>query len=452
MNQDRISQLIDRLVGYADLYCLDGDDGRHTFKELLDEMEAWRARLRQAQIDAGTVVGLRADYSLGSIGLLLALFSHGAIAALIPRDGDASVYLRDARAAALIDMTDSGQPHIERLKVPEQHPLLQQLRSQRQGGIVIFTSGSTGKPKAALQSLERFLHKFGKPGRRFSTLGFLMFDHVAGLDTLFYTLTSGGTLVVTRRRDPASICALIARAHVQVLPASPSFLRLLCLAGELESYDLSSLRIITYGAEPMDSQTLRHLNEIFAGIQIIQKYGTTETGSPKSVSRGNDSLWMRLKADDVETRIVDGVLWLRSEGTILGYLNGPSPVDSDGWYCTGDEVDVDGEWIRFRGRASDAISVGGEKVAPAEVEQVILALDFVHGAVVCGEKHPLLGQVVTAKISLKDEMDPQRAVKRVRTHCRERLAPYKVPVKLRVVTGPLTNQRQKAVRTNKVVR
>ena len=116
------------------------------------------------------------------------------------------------------------------------------------------------------------------------------------------------------------------------------------------SADLSSLKIITYGSEPMDPRTLALLNERFPGCRISQKYGTTETGSPRSASRANDSLWLKLGGDGVEMKVVDGVLHLRSESTILGYLNAPSPVDAEGWYCTGDLVEVDGEWIRFRGQ------------------------------------------------------------------------------------------------------
>jgi len=263
---------------------------------------------------------------------------------------------------------------------------------------------------------------------------------------LFYTLSSGGTLVIAERRDPDSVGRLIESHGVEVLPASPSFLRLLCLTADGHR-NYSSLKIITYGSEPMDPNTLARVNERFPNVQISQKYGTTETGSPRSESRSNDSLWLRIKTDGVETKVVEGVLWVRSEGTILGYLNAPSPVDEEGWYCTGDLVDVDGEWIRFRGRASDVINVGGEKVSPAEVEQTILELDFVRGAVVAGERHVLMGQIVTARITLARPLDTKEAARLIRAHCRSRLSSYKVPVKIEIVDEGLVNERQKARRT-----
>lgn len=172
----------------------------------------------------------------------------------------------------------------------------------------------------------------------------------------------------------------------------------------------------------------------FAGVRLVQKYGTTETGSPRTESRDKDSLWLKIKSNGVEMKVVDGVLWLRSEGAMLGYLNAPSPIDEQGWYCTGDLVDVDGEWIRFRGRATEIINVGGEKVAPAEVEQTILELDFVRHVVVCGVPHSLMGHVVMARVMLHGSAnDRSQATKAIRSHCRRRLPSHKVPVKIELV-------------------
>ena len=446
----RFSRFLDKLESYADLECLVSDGETYTYAQLSKEREAWARRIASMNVRPGAVVGLRSDYSLASIAALLELLASRAVVALIPRDPNVTAYLDDARASVLLDVGPDGVVHWQTRPEPAAHELLQALRDASDAGVVLFTSGSTGNPKAALQSLERFLHKFEKPGRRYRTLAFLLFDHIAGIDTLFYTLASGGTLVTTRERTTDAICALIERARVEVLPASPSFLRLMCIGGGASDYDLGSLKIITYGSEPMDPSTLAWLGSQFPHAEIIQKYGTTETGSPRSKSRGRDSLWLRIKDSDVATRVVDGILHIRSEGTILGYLNAPSPVDADGWYCTGDVVDVEndseGEWIRFRGRASDVINVGGEKVSPAEVEQTILELPFVEDAVVRGEPHALMGQIVTARVTVIAQTDGKTAKKEIRKRCRARLAPYKVPVKIDVVADNLTSERQKALR------
>ena len=427
--------------------CMEGADGNYTYGDLLGEIGRWQSHFDQLNIEPGTVIGLRADYSLHAVAALVALISRRAVAALIPRDRATSDYLADAQAAAFMDLHLDGRHEWHVAPHCATHPLLDKLRATGHGGIVLFTSGSTGRPKAALHSAERFLSKFRRPGRPFRTLAFLLFDHIAGQDTLFYTLGSGGTLIVARRRDPAAILALIESHKVEVLPTSPSFLRLLCLSKLANERDLSSLKIITYGSEPMDPSTLDRLNAQFSGVQISQKYGATEAGSPRSVSQGNNSLWLKFKSDGVDVKVVDNVLWIRSESVILGYLNAPSPVDQEGWYCTGDVVEVDGEWLRFRGRMSDTINVGGEKVAPAEVEHSILELDFVRDAVVMGMPHALLGQVVTARVSLATtDIEPRDATRLIWRHCRQRLASYKAPVKIEISSEGLTNDRQKVRR------
>jgi acyl-CoA synthetase (AMP-forming)/AMP-acid ligase II len=219
------------------------------------------------------------------------------------------------------------------------------------------------------------------------------------------------------------------------------------VAEDEREHDLSSLKIITYGSEPMDQGTLTRLNARFPNAEISQKYGTTETGSPRSISRGGDSLWLKFKSDGVETKVVGDVLWIRSEGMMLGYLNAPSPVDEEGWYCTGDLVDVDGEWIRFRGRMADVINVGGEKVVPAEVEELILELNFVRDVLVSGESHPLMGQIVSAQVAVTPaSLEPKEAARRIRQHCRERVASYKVPLRIDIVAEVLANDRQKVRR------
>jgi acyl-CoA synthetase (AMP-forming)/AMP-acid ligase II len=210
-------------------------------------------------------------------------------------------------------------------------------------------------------------------------------------------------------------------------------------------HDTSTLKVISYSSEPMDTSTLVRLSGRFPNARITQKYGTTETGSPQSISRTDNSLWLKFK-DGIETKIIDGVLWIRTESAILGYLNATSPVDEDGWYCTGDQVDVDGEWIRVRGRVSDTINVGGEKASPTEIEQVILEQCFVRAVIVFSEKHPLMGQVVAAEVSVTPGFDTKDAAARIRRHCRQRLAPHKIPVRILFTDQDLTSARQKLQR------
>lgn len=155
---------------------------------------------------------------------------------------------------------------------------------------------------------------------------------------------------------------------------------------------------------------------------------------------------MRVGGEGVETRVVDGILQIRSRMSMMGYLNAPSPYDADGWFNTQDEVEVDGEWLRFKGRRSEIINVGGEKVYPAEVESVIMELDHVVDATVGKEPHPFTGSIVVAEVRLDRPEDPRELVKRVRAHCFARLPSFKVPVKVRLAESDRITERFKKAR------
>lgn len=445
----RLHRLLDGLPRRAATPCLYVDGRWHDYAALAAAVAAWRTRLASTGPAAGSMIALQADYSLDSVGLLLAAWAQGLIVALVPRSADPTPYLDDADAVGGFDLS-SGHEIRWQARTPRcaPHPLVATLAATGEAGLVIFTSGSTGRPRGAVHSVQRFLGKFDRPGRALRTLPFLQFDHVAGMDTLLYTLSAGGSLVVAARRDPPTICSLIETTGVEVLSTSPSFLRLLWASGAAAGRDLASVKVVTYGSEPMDAATLQRVAQLFPQARLSQKYGTTELGAPRTVSRGDDSLWIRIEGEGVRAEVRDGLLWIRSAGAFLGYLDdaGGAARQTGGWYCTGDLVEQDGPWVRVLGRGGELINVGGEKVVPAEVEAAILELDDVAAVAVSGQTHPLLGQVVTARVQLAPGADAASIETRVRRHCRARLPRHAVPVTVDLATEPLTNDRQKVQR------
>ncbi|MEP7028084.1 MAG: fatty acid--CoA ligase family protein, partial [Candidatus Eisenbacteria bacterium] len=317
-------------------------------------------------------------------------------------------------------------------------------------GLLLFTSGSSGEPRAALHDGERLLTKYRTPRRRLRTLLFLLFDHVGGFDTLLQALANAGAVIVPEARDPESVCAAIERHRAEVLPAAPSFLGLMLLSGAVARHDLSSLRYVTYGAEVMPQRTLERLHAAFPGVTLLQKYGLTELGTMRSHSSANDSLWVKIGGEGFATRVVDGLLEIRAASSMLGYLNAPSPFTEDGWFMTGDAVEQDGEYFRILGRVSDLINVAGRKVYPAEVEAVVAEAENVAEAAVSGEPHPFTGAIVVARVALERDEDPREVERRVREHCRGRLAPYMVPARVEVVPAQelVTARDKKARRTS----
>ena len=156
---------------------------------------------------------------------------------------------------------------------------------------------------------------------------------------------------------------------------------------------------------------------------------------------------MKIGGEGYETKIVDGILWIRAESAMLGYLNADSPFDCDGWFNTQDAVQQqDGGWLRFLGRASDVINVGGQKLYPAEVESVLLELENVLDATVRGEPNSITGQCVVARVNLRE---PEAAVDlkaRLRRHCQGRLAAYMIPAKVEVAAAEQFGARCKRLR------
>jgi len=450
---EKLARLLDRLGSRGEARCL-GSQGRwHSHADLLRAIESSGARIEALGLSRGEVIGLQADYSVEAIALLLAAWRRGLVAALVPRGSPADPYLEDAHAVGCFTVAGDTRADASTVSwrswTPAGHAptVLRRLADSGEAGLILFSSGSSGRAKATLHGVERFLHKFDRGGRALRTLAFLQFDHVAGVDTLLYTLAAGGSLVAVPDRDPRTVCRAIASEGVQVLPATPSFLRLLLASGVAQEYDLSSLAIVTYGSEPMDAATLARMRSALPQARVVQKYGTTETGAPRTVSRPDDGRWVQIGGHGVEARVLDGLLWLRGAGTFLGYLNAEGGVTEDGWYCTGDRVEQDGAWIRIIGRDSEMINVGGEKVFPAEVEAVILELDEVEAVAVVGRAHPLMGQIVTARVKPRGGAAAEALERSVRLHCRRRLPSYKVPVTVDAVAALPASARHKIIRS-----
>jgi acyl-CoA synthetase (AMP-forming)/AMP-acid ligase II len=410
------------------------DRGRtFTYGELLAELAAADAALAGRGIGAGDVVVLVGDYSPGIVGLLLALARRGCtVAPLTP----ASVVERGAvlelsqaswvvdHGAGLADATFTATG-----RRPD-HPLLRGLAARGAPGLLLFSSGSSGAPKAILHDLGRVAEKFRRRAPPTVAIAFLMLDHFGGVNTIL-SITSGlGTVVTVADRSVEAVCRAVEAHRVEILPATPSFLNLLVRAGAEREHDLSSLRRITYGTEVMPQATLDRLRDLFPGVTLQQTYGLSEVGVLRSRSREDGSLWMRMGGEGFELQVRDGILWIRSAYAMEGYLNAPSPFDAEGWFDTQDRVEVDGEWLRVLGRVTDLINVAGQKVYPAEVEEVILGLPGVEDVAVHGERNALLGQVVVARVATRtaEELPALRA--RVRAACAARLASFKVPQKV----------------------
>jgi acyl-CoA synthetase (AMP-forming)/AMP-acid ligase II len=131
---------------------------------------------------------------------------------------------------------------------------------------------------------------------------------------------------------------------------------------------------------------------------------------------------------------------------MLGYLNAPDKFDAEGWFNTEDAVEQEGEWLRFLGRRSEIINVGGAKAYPAEIEAALLALPGVEDAVARGERNALLGQCVAATVVLSTGESAAAFKQRMRGALAARLPAHMIPVRVEVAQQPLYGERMKKLR------
>ena len=430
-----IETVMERMASHPEALALVWQDQDVSYGALGEMIDAWEARLGGLGVGPGTVCAVVSDYSPETVALFFALMKSRGIIVPLLRDAKRTVdrQLDIAGAEVVITIDESDAWSAESRSTGFQNPLVMKFRTARSPGLIVFTSGSTGEPKGILHDVERVMLKFVAPRRGWRTVLFLMMDHFGGFNSLLATCAYGGSGICIADRNPDTVAAAIESAGATLLPTTPTFLTLLVASGSHLRSDLSSIVLITYGTEVMTEETLRAVRSAFPSADVKQTYGLSELGVLRSKSESKDSTWVKVGGAGFEVKVVDEVLWIRSEANMVGYLNAPNPFDSDGWLCTGDKVEVRGDYFRILGRESELIFVGGEKVYPAEVETVLQEDPNVRDATVFGLTHSLMGHVVHAKVSLHEPEEPAELTARLRRLCLGRLARFKVPVRFSVV-------------------
>lgn len=440
-----------QLQSFGSQPCLVTGDAVISYAQFAKRVSDWQTQLQALGCRCNQVVAVCGEYSGDVCALIFALAAIDAI--IVPLSSLSAEknpeFLDIAEVEGIFTVAPDGAwTFVRRTLPPQRHALLTQLSDDKAAGLILFSSGSTGQSKAALLNFGKITDKVRqKTGRPFTTLAFLLLDHIGGINTLLNAFCHGGTIVTPANRTPDAVCAAIERHRVQLLPTSPTFINMLLISEAYKKYDLSSLELITYGTEPMPTTTLAALRATFPLVKLKQTYGLSELGIMPTQSKSSDSLWMKLGSDGFEHRIVDGVLWIRSECAMLGYLNAASPFNAEGWFNTQDIVETEGDYLKVLGRRSEIINVGGEKVYPNEVENALLAAGNVRDATVSAKANPITGQVVVARISLIEPEDRAAAVTRLRQFCSTRLERHKVPVKIEISDAVHHGDRFKKTRT-----
>ena len=418
-----------------------------TYKNLYEKIEDIEKKLLP-KIAKGEVVAIVSDYSFEAIALLLALYKNKNI--VVPITSVAKSEIDEKVEEAYCDKVitiEEKDYKIENIASKTKHEMIKNLQENGNSGLILFSSGSTGKPKAMIHNFDNLvIHYKDKKEKSINMIIFLMFDHIGGLNTLLNILSMGATMIIPEDRNADNICKLLQDYKIMVLPSSPTFLNLILMSKAYEKYDLSFLRMITYGTEAMPESLLERLKEAFPKVKFLQTFGTSETGIANTASKSSNSTFMKIDDPSLEYKIVENELWLRSKTQILGYLNySMDSFTSDGWFKTADLVEEtkDG-YIKIIGRSKEIINVGGQKVLPNEVETVILQMPQIQDCMVYGEKSVITGQTVVCDVVLKELA--QNIKKDIRVFCKDKLDAYKIPTKVNVVEKTNFGSRFKKIR------
>ena len=430
-----MNKMVDKFKG-NDQTAIIHDGKKYSYNELYIKIKEIENFIK-GKIKSGEVVAILADYSFVSIALFFALYENKNIIAPITSTSKKEIdgKVKESFSTKIINLENENLV-ITNIKSEASHKIINDLQTSKCAGLILFSSGSTGAPKAMIHNLDTLVDSYGdKKQKQINMLVFLMFDHIGGINTMLNILSMNATMIIPQNRNADDICQLIEEYKIAVLPSSPTFLNLILINRSYEKYDLSSLRMITYGTETMPEGLLGRLKAVFSKVRFLQTFGTSETGIAATSSKSSSSTFMKIDDENLEYKIVDNELWLRSKTQILGYLNrSMESFTNDGWFKTGDLVELDNEgFIKIIGRNKEIINVGGQKVLPSEVESVLLGMDEIEDCLVYGEQNAITGQSVSCDVVLKHGIDDSGFKILVRKFCKDKLDNFKIPTRVNVV-------------------
>lgn len=291
--------------------------------------------------------------------------------------------------------------------------------------ISIFTSGTTGQPKKVIHSLTSLTRSV-----RISAIyedqvwGFAYNPtHMAGLQVFFQAFENKNTIVNIFNSSRSFIFSAIKEYNITNISATPTFYRLLLPFEE----EFPLVARITLGGEKSDTRLYESILKIFPNAKINNIYASTEAGSLLVAKGVNfkipENIKDKFKITNSELLIHKSLLGKSDEFSLL-----------EDYYNSGDLV----EWVdeinglfRFKSRKNELINVGGYKVNPSEVEDVLFELPQIQQAIVYGRPNSILGNILCAEIKLIEHNSIQETD--IRNYLSEKLQAFKIPRKVKFV-------------------
>jgi long-chain acyl-CoA synthetase len=327
--------------------------------------------------------------------------------------------------------------------------------------IVLFTSGTTAQPKAVelthnnLTSYITGSVEFDSAEPTDAALICVPPYHIAGVSAALSNLYAGRKMVYLPTFDPQEWVRLINAEHVTTATVVPTMLDRIVTVLEGGGHELPSLRNLAYGGSKVGLPLVRRALELLPGVGFVNAYGLTETSSTIAVLTPDDHRLAQAASDSAVVKRLASVgqpvpgieLQIRDEnGTVLGpgqtgelfvrgdqvsgrYTGIGSVLDADGWFPTRDIATLDDDGYLFiGGRSDDTIIRGGENIAPAELEDVLIEHAHVRDVAVVGVEDPQWGQAIVAVVvpAVGADPDPEELREHVRKSLRGSRTPDRV--------------------------
>ena len=325
-------------------------------------------------------------------------------------------------------------------------------------GVVLFTSGTTSRPKAVelthnnLTSYVTGTVEFGSAAPEDAALICVPPYHIAGVGAALSNLYAGRKMVYLTKFDAAEWVRLVAEEGITTATVVPTMLDRIVSELERSPADLPTLRNLAYGGSKVALPLVRKALELFPNVGFVNAYGLTETSSTisvltpddhrealaasdRDVSRRLGSVGRPVPGIEVQIRADDGTvvgpgetgeLFVRGDQVSGRYAEIGSVLDAEGWFPTRDVATLDADgYLYIGGRSDDTIIRGGENIAPAEIEDVLVEHPAVRDCAVVGPEDPEWGQIIVAVVVPSGATTPD--AEELREHVRKTLRGSRTP-------------------------
>jgi acyl-coenzyme A synthetase/AMP-(fatty) acid ligase len=308
-------------------------------------------------------------------------------------------------------------------------------KAEHQTEWILLTSGTTGLPKLVVHSLSSLAGAIKEGNSVAGQVVWSTFYDIrryGGLQIFLRAALTGTSLVLSDAKESTAEFLARAGAHgVTHISGTPSQWRRALMS---PSANLIQPEYIRLSGEIADQAILNNLKAFYPQARIVHAFASTEAGVAFEVADGIAGFPESVieQTPNVEMKVAEGTLWIRSTRTATRYLGDHPPVlkSAEGFVDTGDLIDLRNGRYHFVGRRDGVINVGGLKVHPEEIEAVINRHPEVQMSVVRTKKNPITGSLVVADVVLtasKGERDVRALQGDILLLCREALSAYKVP-------------------------